>query len=90
MLIPALIITVQASSPRGLHVAQVLGVLNTVTGHIETCAKLRKFFGVPKPRARAAATLPRNYLQSLKQRGRVWRPAALCMLGDMPCNPYQD
>ena len=63
-------------------VHQVLGVLNTVTGHIETCAKLRKFFGVPKPRARVAATLPKNYLQSLRQQGRVGRPAGRLHAGD--------
>ena len=67
------------------HVVQVLGVLNTVTGHIETCAKLRKFFGVPKPRARVAATLPRNYLQSLKQLGRVGGPAGHPGVGNMFC-----
>jgi hypothetical protein len=50
---------------------QVVGVLNTVTGGLEYCAKLRKFFGVPKPRARVANTLPKDYFMTLKRKGQV-------------------
>ncbi|KAK9902789.1 hypothetical protein WJX75_006026 [Coccomyxa subellipsoidea] len=50
---------------------KVVGVLNTVTGGLEYCAKLRKFFGVPKPRARVANTLPKDYFLTLKRKGQV-------------------
>lgn len=68
---------------------QVLGVLNTVTGSVEACAKLRMMFGLPKPIARVASTLPRDYVRRLRQRARVRRPlceaggSARCMAGRM-------
>ena len=50
---------------------QVVGVLNTVNGGVEYCAKFRKYFGVPKPRARVANTLPKDYFLNLKKKGQV-------------------
>ncbi len=42
-----------------------------MNGGLEYCAKLRKFFGVPKPRARVANTLPKDYFLNLKRKGQV-------------------
>jgi hypothetical protein len=49
----------------------VIGVLNTVTGGFECCAKIRKYFGAPKPRTRVANALPKEYLLNLKRKGLV-------------------
>ncbi len=41
---------------------QVVGVLNTVSGHFEYCAKVRKYLCHPKANLRAAAAPPKAYL----------------------------
>ena len=46
---------------------QVVGVLNTVSGQLEYCARVRKMFGVPKPRPRAAAALPADFLRTVRR-----------------------
>ena len=55
---------------------QVVGVLNTVSGHFEYCAKLRKYLCPPNTNLRAAAAAaasPRDYLLSVGKKAQVFR-----------------
>ena len=58
---------------------QVAGVLNTVTGHLEYCTKLRKYLGRSKANTRAASALPKEYLLSVEKKAQVlfgWEEAS--------------
>lgn len=50
---------------------KVVGVLNTVSGDFEYCAKLWKYLGSPKVRTRAAAALSRDYLSPVGRKAQV-------------------
>ncbi|CAL5226065.1 g8878 [Coccomyxa viridis] len=50
---------------------KVVGVLNTVSGHFEYCAKFRKYLCPPKANLRAAAASPRDYLLSVGRKAQV-------------------
>ena len=57
---------------------QVVGVLNTVSGHLEYCARFRKYLGPHKASPRAAAAVRKGYLLSMGRQGQVlfWKNTA--------------